>query len=271
MERINTFWHDESMPYVELRTTEKSSDRYKPHSHRELCVGAVTEGTIQFSTADETLALSPGSLVLLNPLQVHSCNSVEDQPRSYFMIYLDGDWCRSIQEGIFGRCPELKPLTSGVLDDSKLYRAFIELAETLCGDGDTLEKTVTLVQFATDLFRRRCEGVTAEAAAKPSGTVEEIKDHLTRRISRNLTLNQLADTFAMNPYHLLRQFKREVGLPPHTFLLNVRIEEAKRLLREGSTPATVAQAVGFSDQSHFHRTFRKIVAATPREYQRGHK
>jgi AraC-like DNA-binding protein len=73
----------------------------------------------------------------------------------------------------------------------------------------------------------------------------------------------------MTPFALLRQFRSVYGMPPYAYLTQVRIEEARKLLRQGVPPAEAALAVGFFDQSHLSRHFRRIVGVPPRAYQRG--
>ena len=57
-------------------------------------------------------------------------------------------------------------------------------------------------------------------------------------------------------------------MTPHAYLLNIKINKAKELLKQGYTIVDTALECGFTDQSHFHRNFLKIVATTPKEYQK---
>jgi AraC-like DNA-binding protein len=72
----------------------------------------------------------------------------------------------------------------------------------------------------------------------------------------------------MSRYHFVRSFKRAVGLTPHAWLLDQRIQRARHLLNQGMGLAEVALHLGFADQSHFQRAFKQRVAATPGEYLR---
>ncbi|MFW1812960.1 helix-turn-helix transcriptional regulator, partial [Acinetobacter ursingii] len=64
----------------------------------------------------------------------------------------------------------------------------------------------------------------------------------------------------------LRQFKKYVGLPPHAWLVQARLQKARQLLKQGDQIAMVAQQCGFSDQSHFNRHFKKAMGVTPTQY-----
>ncbi|WP_136516283.1 AraC family transcriptional regulator [Geomonas edaphica] len=267
MKASHSFWNDASVPIVEVRRTRRSEESYKAHCHREFCVGAVTEGTAVMTVRDQTCVLSPGLLALFSPETVHSCNPPEGGARSYLMAYFDAAWCSSIQEALFGRQGHFIPPAEFLLDNRTLYDSFLELTKILAGDALPLEKAERATQFVSELFTSTCDLELPATVEVRDGIVREVKEYLEQRADLNITLQDLAVVFRCNPYHLLRTFKQAVGLPPHAFMLNARIERAKRLLLEGMAPASVAAETGFADQSHFHKTFRRIVAATPRQYQ----
>jgi AraC-like DNA-binding protein len=80
-------------------------------------------------------------------------------------------------------------------------------------------------------------------------------------------LSQLSALTHFSPFYLCRIFCRTVGLPPHVYLTQIRVSQAKKLLAQGKAIAQVAQEVGFSHQSHLHRHFKKIMGVTPKQYQ----
>jgi AraC-like DNA-binding protein len=69
---------------------------------------------------------------------------------------------------------------------------------------------------------------------------------------------------------LIRTFTRTVGMPPYTYLTQIRAERAKERLAAGRPAAETALAVGFADQSHLNRHFKKLTGTTPRLYRLGH-
>lgn len=275
MKTSHIFWADASVPIVEMRFTSRSAESYKAHSHQEFCVGAVTEGTTLTTLRGKTYAVSPGFLVLIPPGLVHSCNPLESGNRSYIMAYFDVRWCQLLQKALFGKQDGREdkfvlPNTT-LLESDELYNALLELASLLPSDALSLEKTEKLTQFASDLFVRTCDLDVPVFGTEHNGIIHEVKSYLEQRADLNITLEELSAKFRCNPYHLLRTFKKMVGLPPHAYMLNARIERAKRLLLDGVPPATVAAETGFADQSHFHKTFRRILAATPGQYQKRSK
>lgn len=92
-----------------------------------------------------------------------------------------------------------------------------------------------------------------------------IREHFAKRI----TLTDVAQEAGLSRFHFCRLFHREVGVPFHDYLHEVRITRAKLLLADHLLTVTeVAYTVGFNDLSHFDRTFRRMVGRSPTEYRR---
>ncbi len=85
------------------------------------------------------------------------------------------------------------------------------------------------------------------------------------------SIEKMAQTIGVSPYHMIRQFKSVCGLTPHQFQIQCRVRKAQRLLEAGSSVTEATYATGFCDQSHFDRCFHKIVRLTPSEYKQAVK
>lgn len=96
-------------------------------------------------------------------------------------------------------------------------------------------------------------------------------DYIQANLGKNLGLSELAGNVDMSPYYFARMFKHSTQLAPHQYLLSKRIERGKQLLNAHElTMAEVAIELGFSDQGHFARVFRKLVGVTPKNYSNAH-
>jgi len=102
----------------------------------------------------------------------------------------------------------------------------------------------------------------------PRATAEAARAHIEAHCTEHVRIADLAAAAGVSVCHLVRQFTRYVGVPPHAYLIRRRLEHALRLLREGASPCTVAYLAGFADQAHFTRQFRRAFGAPPGEYQR---
>lgn len=104
--------------------------------------------------------------------------------------------------------------------------------------------------------------------SEPSDAVRHVRDYIHDRFAEEIRLEDLAREVGLNRFHILRLFKRSVGIPPHQYQIEVRVSRALDLLRNKVSPAAAAASVGFADQSHFTRHLKQRWRVTPGEYAR---
>ena len=86
-------------------------------------------------------------------------------------------------------------------------------------------------------------------------------------VNHNITLLEIAEELDLSQFKIIRLFKSEIHLTPHAYLMNSKINKAKYLLKKRAPISDVYFQLGFFDQSHFIKNFKKIVAITPKQYQ----
>jgi AraC family transcriptional regulator len=146
-----------------------------------------------------------------------------------------------------------------------------ELTAEAAGDRLALESLANLM--AVHLIRhvaapRRTP--RRPAGALPRQKLRAVVEYVEEHLDAGLSLGQIAAVAHLSPYHFARQFKATTGLPPHQYVIARRIERAKQLLREGDdvSLAEVAVGAGFSDQSQFSQSFKRLVGVTPGQFRR---
>jgi AraC family transcriptional regulator len=103
----------------------------------------------------------------------------------------------------------------------------------------------------------------------PGGALWRVRGYIDRHIGERISLNQLARQAGVSRFHFARQFRQTTGESPMEYLRRVRIERSKSILQtRDSTIAEVAARLGFSDQSHFTRTFGRLVGISPGSFAR---
>lgn len=96
--------------------------------------------------------------------------------------------------------------------------------------------------------------------------LQQVREYINEHLHQDVKLNELAAIAQMSPYHFLRLFKQSMGVTPHQYILQCRIEKAKYLLQHSELSiADIAIRVGFCDQSHLTRYFKRIVGVTPKQ------
>jgi AraC-like DNA-binding protein len=94
------------------------------------------------------------------------------------------------------------------------------------------------------------------------------RDYLHAHMDQDLGLDDLARATGVDRFRLSRAFKAAFGLAPHAYLVQLRLAKARRLLAAGQPPALVAMSLGFADQSHMGRWFRRAYGLTPAHYRK---
>ncbi len=118
---------------------------------------------------------------------------------------------------------------------------------------------------------RRAVPTTSKKGGLTTWQLRRAVEYIRQHADRPVTIKEIAASIELSDSHFRRAFKIATGLPPHRWLLSVRIGEAQKLLKEGAVPLSeIALATGFGDQSHFSRTFQKVIGVSPRVWQRDH-
>jgi AraC-like DNA-binding protein len=263
------FWRDSRMPYVELRRVVDGREVcYAPHSHTQWSLGAITEGQSTFLYRGNQLKVSEGNLVIMNPHWVHACNPINDQPWGYLMLYIDTDWLTNLryEAGLLDK-PYWQDISTATMSDNEWYVGYCQMAECLLrSDRELLEKQTTVVEYLTALMHELSDQA-AEPRTKAPDNLQAVAEYLKAHASLEVSLDTLCELSGYSPGHLIRSFKRHFGFTPHAYLINYRIQYGQRELKRGKPIAETAVNVGFADQPHFQRTFKKLLAATPKQYR----
>jgi AraC-like DNA-binding protein len=262
------FWRDDALPFIEARSIADGREVcYTPHSHEHFSIGAITAGRSTYLHEQLEFQVSAGTVVLMNPGDVHACNPIDDQPWSYLMLYVETPWLTDLQHQLgFGQDQAFRRFSITHLHDADLFAGLKGLYEVLVDEQhDILRKHSAAVEFFTDVQQRLNPGnqPLRESNFKLERAAEYIRDNCTQL----LKLEDICAAAQLSPSYLIRAFKQHYGMTPHAFVLNQRIQFAREQLRSGKLIADVALEAGFADQAHFQRVFKQHLAATPGQYK----
>jgi AraC-like DNA-binding protein len=253
---------------MEARFSHYHRQVFRKHTHETYAVSLIQKGITDFWCDNETRAVGPDSIALINPDQVHACNPRPSRALTYCMFYIEPSLLQEIACDVFGPIAAPLRFRHSVIQDPRLWKGFTNLFTLMTNHGDRLEKQVALYDTLSWLVT---EHTIRHAPPSPeddgSDLMQRARAHLLENVTQNVSLDELAAGVNLSPYHFLRKFRATYGMPPHTYRLQQRIHLAKRMLAHGDPIAQVALDTGFTDQSHFTRRFKGFVGTTPRQYQ----
>ena len=263
------FWRRPQIQGVDLLQASYTTQSFTRHMHEEFAIGVIERGGLGFDYRGAHLIASKGSINLCNAGEFHTGKAVTEEGWSYRMFYIQPNLMAGIVAQANDSSPKIPFFKNGVVKDDFLAGQLIYLHRTLEADYyNDLEQQhfflSTLLQF---ISRYAEDPPVSHKIGDENRRVSQICEYIDAFYSRNIRLDELSYLVELSPFHLTRVFRRHVGVPPHAYLNQVRVQKAKALLGQGMQIAHVAFETGFVDQSHLHRHFKQILGITPGQYR----
>ena len=252
-----------SLPGTEVKAVYQSTrrwhafhERYAFVAHRKAAAGVRYRGHDQ--------RLCDGTLVVREPGEVHYYTHIA-KAGEFKVLFVEGPRVAEAAREL-GHRSTLHFAPVPIRSDPRLFQLIWKLCRSIEEGGSAL--------YQQSLFETALYGLAqhAEQPVEPVDlkngklAVARAKAYLIERCSESVSLHDLAAVAGLSRFGLVHAFTKEVGLSPHAYHVHVRVEHARSLLKNGISPATVATTMGFADQSHFTRHFKRIMQVTPSQY-----
>jgi AraC-like DNA-binding protein/quercetin dioxygenase-like cupin family protein len=262
------FWRSSLVSGVNFfKASFTATHVFSRHTHDEYSIAVMEQGAPTVTCRGAAHLAPPGSFLLINPDEPHEGRSAGG--RAYRMMYVEPSaLARLVDHDSVGLRSNCFPLfRSPIVEDSSLAAEYLRLHRALETESlGALEAESRMLAFLTALISRYADGRIVPAESRHTPLVRSIRQYLEAHFNEDLSLSDLSELTGVGRFALLRQFSREIGLPPHGYLTQVRLREARRQLLAGKSPALVAAEVGFVDQSHLIKRFRRAFGMTPGQY-----
>jgi AraC family transcriptional regulator len=264
-----------SVLHIEQREIEPSSIGFPAGATEHLVAVSLAAGRIVRNAAGkaETSTLVPGS-VCLQPANAQSHWSW-DTRLTLTLLALEPAFLLRVADETFGLAAHEVELLPAVRRSDPVVATIVatlsrEASEAQPGNEVYAQSLAHIL--AVHLLRQynRRKPVAPAAATQPpaSAPTGRAVQFIQERFSEDIALADIAAAARVSPYHLTRIFKQATGMSPHQYLIQVRVTNARALLMAGAgrrSVAEVADAVGFSDQSHLTRHMKRLLGVTPGE------
>lgn len=252
---------------VELLTARFVDHRYAPHVHQSYAIAVVEAGAERYRYRGEEHVVSAGHLALLNPDEVHTGHKAADDGWRYRVFYPEPRQFQVLLDEL--ELPSGAPALRGsVHRDDHLVPALLDLHRQLQDPlVSVLQRQTSWREVMLQLLQRHAQASVRATAGREPLAVSRAKELLAARLAEPPSLEELAAAVNLSPFHFARVFRRATGLPPHSWLMQRRLQQARALLRDGCAPLHVALQLGFADQSHLGRQFKQAYGVAPGEYR----
>jgi AraC-like DNA-binding protein len=266
---IARYWQHAAVDGVDLLRARFVTHRYGRHAHETYTFGLIEAGVEEFDYGPTRQRAGPGAVALLNPDVVHTGQAATPSGWTYRVLYprvcVVADLAAELgaQRG------------TPWFPDTVIYDAatatLLRHAHRAAEHGDRLASGTLLTAALTRLLTAHSAAPPGSGRQTPSrspASVAAVRDLLPQRLADPPSLAELAAITGLSQFALLRAFRQETGMPPHAYLNQLRVRRARKLLDTGLGPADVAAQLGFADQAHLTRHFKRVVGVPPAAYQR---
>ena len=261
------FWQSPELGGIELLHAHYVEQRFSPHVHEGFVFTVIEHGAQRFRHRGSDHLAPAGSMVLINPDELHTGSKAHEQGWRYRAFYPDNaQVCGVLDELELGR-QGMPSFAFSVLQDVQLHRQFQALHQLLDQQASALQLQTAWREAILLLFQRHARLPEGLAPGHEPLTVSRAKELLSSQLAAPPSLEELARAVGLSAFHFARVFRRATGLPPHSWLMQRRLEQARALLRNGCAPLTVAMQLGFADQSHLSRQFKQAYGVAPGQHR----
>jgi AraC-like DNA-binding protein len=231
--------------------------KYPTHCHDTWTVLIVDDGAIRYDLDTRHHGAVGETVTILPPGVAH--NGYPSERFGRFRkrnLYLDSGFLPHEFVG--------PAVDASTFQDRELRVAISSLHDRLIAP-DRLDVETRLALIA-ERFQQHLQR-HARAVHEPEPAIaSQLRAYLDGHITSNVTLSDAAKLFDRSVPHLVRSFKQRYSISPHAYVLGARIEMARKLLLQGEPAAHVAVEVGFHDQAHLTRHFKRHVSVAPARY-----
>lgn len=247
-------------------------NQFPRHVHSSYIFTLIDNGVRILSVNSNTVAIKTGELCILPPGTPHKCqptSTPESDLHSYRALCVTSKYMMQLATDIYGRyCrePNFDPAVAYTDYDRS---SFEELFALINIPGTDLEKQAALNSFLYQIIEKHSRGeIVSRKVGAQHEALHRVKSYIDQNFREKLTLQELAETACLNPFHLQKIFVEQYGRSPQEYIIFKRIMEAKRLLEHQTPLIETALKSGFSDQSHFSRHFKKVIGISPGQFSK---
>lgn len=254
---------------IEVIRAHFEGHAYDPHWHDSYLIGFTEQGVQQFHCRRALFSSLPGQTFFLEPGDIHDGHAPTPGGFTYSTLYLEPAWLERALPALFEQAPGdcLPGVPRTQPDDPGLLPCIANALQALSDDEPRMVRDAALDALLERISRSLHWRQRLPGNPQIASVALRAREYLHAHFHQNIGLDELAHICGVDRFRLSRAFKAAFGIAPHGYLIQLRLVRARRLLALGTAPADVASDLGFADQSHLGRWFRRANGLTPGAYR----
>lgn len=254
---------------IEVIRAHFEGHAYDPHWHDSYLIGFTEQGVQQFHCRRALFSSVPGQTFFIEPGDIHDGHAPTPGGFTYSTLYLEPAWLEKALPALFEQAPAdcLPGVPRTQPDDPGLLPCIANALQALRDGEPRMVRDAALDALLERISRSLHWRQRLSGNPQIASVALRARDYLHAHFHENIGLDELAQVCGIDRFRLSRAFKAAFGIAPHGYLIQLRLVRARRLLAIGTSPADVANDLGFADQSHLGRWFRRANGLTPGAYR----
>jgi AraC-like DNA-binding protein len=239
-------------PFIKYKFKKQS---FKKHFHTTYSIGLITKGTYDLYIENKKIVTTEGKIKVINPYELHVANG--DLSWEYLNFMPSIDTVNSLAIEMCDNFLKCNITFNNQIDDMRAINHFNELYKS----SDEFEYEERYIILLSYLLKNHANNRLKQKDIPKN--IKDAIDFIHTYFNEEISLDMLSKVSNISKYHLVKTFSKKVGLTPHQYIINLRLNYAISLIKKREPLAVIAYQCGFSDQSHFIKTFKKHYGFTP--------
>ncbi|MEC0494143.1 AraC family transcriptional regulator [Bacillus glycinifermentans] len=271
------YYIDERSFSIQYMQRKGFTEMNAPHGHEGYELYYLLNGERTYFINQKVYTAEKGSLIFINPHDVHRTSSTEVQEFERILVNFSHDFIKPLlacsKHPLLPFPEHTNCISLPLREQTSVEQLLLDMKRECRLKKDGYEDVVRalLFQLLFSIYRSLQSGGQKEGPKlhPMHEKISEIASYINGRFHETITLNGLAQRFYISPSYLSRAFKKVTGFHLHEYIRHIRIREAKKYLRDTDEKMlSIAEKTGFKHISHFNKVFKDIVGIPPLQYRK---
>ena len=263
---ITKIVNNRKLTYLECRHVSRVACSCYEHINFTFNILIITSGRMKIHISNKTYTLREKSILIINPFEPHRCEEILE-PVEYYVLAINYKWLQTILDNLHEKDAIFPMSNIHVIQNEDMAKRLNDLSVNLIEKKDKIIKIhhklnlliIELIEYGT--FKKTTKTHQVKA-------IKKILHFITMQYKNKITIENMATELNMTPQKLRMLFRNTFSLSPYQFITSFRLLKAKKMLLQNKSISYISKEVGFYDQSHFQKLFKKHFDITPKEYIR---
>jgi len=219
----------------------------------------VLKGELHVEQEGKHLILHSGEGVIMNLTVQHKYYTLPETGSKFVWMHFRGKPCETLMNKLYA--DEKLPFS---FHDPNLWKKIYKCFQIITGERHEFTMSAMIYEIISEISEKAYSGNT-----NSDNFMENVNNYIEKNIFSDITLNDLAKNSHLSRFYFCRYFKNQTGISPMQYLTKKKIDAAKKILITGNDKIDViSNELGFTDRSHFSKSFKKYTGKSPAGYRK---